>query len=664
MRIGVAYYPEHWPESRWPDDARLMKQMQIDVVRVGEFVWSLLEPRRERIELDWLERAIETLAEAGLQLILCTPTAAPPPWLFYRHPDITPVDQDGIRWHPGSRRDACLNHPAYQKYARRIVTELAKRFGRNPNIYAWQVDNELGCEGSGRCYCEHCEHAFRQWLKGRYGSIERLNKKWGTAFWSQQFADWHEIPAPRRTPARPHPSLILDYNRFISATYRQFLKEQADIIRTYAGAKCIVTTNSVGLDLDHIDQFSLGAFQDVASLDNYPVDDTRLDAVALNLDLTRSVKDRPFWVLEQQAGATLIEAHRAQPRPGQLRLWAFQAAARGAELISFFRWRTCAFGQEMHWYGLLDADGTPRRRFEELREAIAALKERASLWKDRLPDARVAVVLDYQSHWALRDGSLGTEIDYLHELRALYGLLRQMGVPVDFLPPTGDPTPYAAVVIPMPFVCLQDTAKRLEVYVVNGGVVLVTAPAGYRTDVNTTGDSAPPGEMAELLGVEVVEHDILAAEDCNYIRFEGDGGPQSFACGRFCSVVELGGAKALASYEREFYAGSPAVTVNARGTGKAFFVGAICSEEAYRHVLHLVMDAAAVRPHRWSSKTIEVIPLKPSVEHEELIFVLNHSESPVELPLPDDSTCTDLLSSKKCRGSVPLGGFEVALLKM
>ena len=664
MKIGVAYYPEHWPESRWPVDAKLIKQLRIDVVRVGEFAWSRLEPKRERFEMDWLHKAVKVLTKAGLQVILCTPTAAPPPWLFHRHPDIVPMDREGRRWDAGSRRHACLNNPAYQKYARRIAAELAKEFGGDRNVYAWQVDNELGCHGSGRCYCRDCEQAFRQWLKGRYGSVERLNKKWGTVFWSQHFNDWYEIPAPKHAPAGSHPSLILDYSRFISATYRDFLKLQAGIIKASAGGNCIVTTNGIGLHLDQIDQFSLGAFQDVASVDNYPVEEGSLDVTALNLDLTRSAKRRPFWVLEQQAGATLIGGVHSQPRPGQLRLWAFQAAARGAELINFFRWRTCSSAQEMHWYGLLDADGTPRRRFEELRHAISELKEKASLWEGRLPDARVALVLDYQSHWALGDGSLGLEIDYVGHFRTMYRLLRRMGVQVDIVPPQGDLNGYDALVMPMPFMCSAETVRRVEVHVADGAAVLVTAPAGYRTAVNTTVTAPVPAELGELLGVEVSEHDILGAAGLNSVRFGGKGNQPAFDCDRFCCVLELRGAEPLATYEREFYAGSPAATVNSKGEGKAFFLGATCSEDCYRHMLQTTLDAVGVGANSWSSETVETIRLKTPGEDGGLVFVLNHAGTPASLPLPQNASCVDLLSGAQISGAVELGGYGVALLKM
>jgi len=658
MRIGVAYYPEHWPEDRWPVDARMMREMGIDVVRLGEFAWSRLEPRRGQFDAAWLERAIEVLAREGLKVILCTPTAAPPPWLFNRHPGMVPQDQDGRSWSAGSRRDACLNNRPYRRYVRRIVREVAKAFAQRPEVFAWQIDNELGCHASGRCYCDDCEQAFREWLMRRYGTIERLNKLWGTAFWSQEFNDWHQIPAPRRTPAGVHPSLMLDYQRFTSATVRDFVNEQRELIQESSRGQVPITTNCIGLSTDQIDQFSLALPQDVASLDNYPVGGDALDRVCLQLDLTRSLKDAPFWILEQQAGPTMIPGRRSQPRPGQLRLWSFQAAARGAELISYFRWRTCAFAQEMHWYGILEPDGTTGRRHNELKATIAELKQRAQMWAGRLPAASVAMVLDYHAYWALRGDAMSADLDYLGQFSSLYGVLRRMGFPVAIVQPGQNLAPYKLLVVPMPVLGRTDDAKAWKSFVSQGGTVLVTAPAGYRTEQNTWLMSAPPGSFAELLGVEIVEHDVLRAPAANHVKMDG----QEYAAGGFCSVMELRGAEALAVYGDQYYAGTPVATRMDHGAGRAYFLGATGEPELHARLLAMALRDSELEPHPWSSDTIETIPLQ-SVENEpSLSFVLNHAEEPVELDLGEGATYRDLLTDQEHSGKMRLDGYGVALL--
>ena len=661
MEFGVDYYPEHWPESRWETDAELMRDMQLDVVRIGEFAWSRLEPKRGRFDTDWLERAVNTLGEAGLKVVLCTPTSAPPAWLFHRHPDMVPVDRDGRKWYPGSRSDACVNNRPYRKYVRRIVTQLAKTFAENPHVAGWQVDDELGCYGSGRCYCDYCEHEFRQWLKGRYGSIDRLNKKWGTVFWSQEFTNWHEIPVPRRTPGRPHPSLFLDYSRFISASCREFLKEQCDIIREYGGDDTPLTANGLGLSLDHIDLFSLDAFQDVASLDNYPLNSRRLDSTALNLDLTRSNGDGGFWVMEQQAGATASGAHRTLPRPGQLRLWSYQAALRGADLLCYFRWRTPPFGQEMQWDGLLKPNGSPGRYFKEVRDTIAEMKEKNTLWEGKQLNARVAIVLSYSSMWSLMDESLGMNLDYRQHVRMVYRSLRRMGAAVDFIEPGEVPEDYDAVVMPMPFVCPQEVVGQMEVFVVNGGSMLVTAPAGYRTQQNTAVMDGAPGPLKELLGLEISHHDILGSPGMNGIHFDRDD--MSFDCGRFCSLIDTSDAQALATYEGEFYGGSPAVTVRSAGSGQAFFLGASCGQELMDKVVSEMLDVAGLHAHPWASKKVETLPLRAPGSHGKLLCVLNHGEDSVELEIDGEKAPVDLVTGTKVRGTLRLDGYGVALLR-
>jgi len=660
MKIGVAYYPEHWPEDRWPTDARLIKESGVDLVRVGEFAWSRLEPRRGQYELEWLDRAIEVLAGQGLQVILCTPSAAPPAWLFHRHPSMIPQDREGKNWFRGSRRHVCLNNRPYRRYVRHIVRELARYFGHNPHLYAWQIDNELGCHGSGRCFCDDCEQAFREWLKKRYGTIERLNKLWGTAFWSQEFADWHLVPAPRRTPAGVHPSLALDYQRFISATVRDFVKEQRDIIRQYGGEQRPITTNCLALGTDQIDQFSLGTQQEVASVDNYPVSEDNVDGPALALDLTRSVKRGAFWVLEQQAGPTLIRrGPRAHPPDGALRLWSYQAAARGAELISYFRWRTCPFGQEMHWYGMLDPDGALPRRYDELRRTIAELKRNSHLWQGMLPDARVALVLDYSSHWGLRADSMAARIDYLGQFRAFYGLLRKAGLAVDIVPPQQDPFGYAALVVPMPLIVREDNARQWEAFVRKGGVLLATAPAGCRTEQNAWLMAKPPGPLAGLLGVRVSEHEVYHGATANRVSIEG----RSLAAGPFCAMLEPVEAETLGSYEVEPYAGRAAVTRRPAGEGAAYFLGSIGEPDLYELLLRAVLRDAGLEPNPWSSERVEVVPLRDSDGKAAATFVLNHSGQTVELALPDGAACRDLLSGTDHCEAVRLGPFGVALIQ-
>jgi len=650
MKFGVAYYPEQWPEDRWPEDARLMRLAGMDIVRMGEFAWSSLEPRRGQYNLDWLERATEVFAAEGLKVIIGTPTAAPPLWLFARHPSMPAWDREGKEWFAGSRRTACLNNRPYRRYVRRIVRELARRFGRNARVMGWQVDNELGCHGSGACYCNDCEQGFREWLHRRYGTIERLNKLWGTAFWSQRVADWHLIKAPRRTPAGAHPSLELDFQRFASSSVRDFVAEQRKVIDEYSRHPVVVTTNTTGLGTDRIDQFALGSVLDVVAHDNYPLGLEALPRTALNLDIARSTRSSAFWVMEQQAGATSLHARRSQPRPGQLRLWTLQAVARGADMLSYFRWRTAPVGQEMEWEGMLDVCGEPSRRCAEITGAIAMLKDKASAWQGRLPDAHVAIVLDYAAHWAQKG--------MLAQLRAFHDLLRQMGIVVDLVQPEDDISGYRAVIAPMPVISREDVAARWIEFVRAGGTMLLTAPAGTRTEYNTSVAATVPGHYADMLGAHVLEQDRLGGDVQAQIAWDGESYPMQ----RLLSVIETCGAEVVATCVDEHYGGRPVITRHACERGHAWFLGAPSSRDCYARLLGAVLGDAGLAPHPWAGETTEVIPLSSGDGQWPMTFVLNHAATPVEFALPPGVPHCDVLSDHEYQGTLRIEGYGAVLL--
>ncbi len=439
--IGVCYYPEHWPKARWEIDARLMAETGITHVRIGEFAWSHLEPKRGELDFNWLEDAINTLAHYGLKIVLGTPTATPPKWLVDEMPDMLPVGRDGQTRKFGSRRHYSFSHVGYRNECRRIVTELAKRFGTHPAVSAWQTDNEYDCHDTTLSYGLADLSAFREWLAAKYQSPQALNFAWGNIFWSMEISDFDEVELPNLTVTEANPCHWMDFRRFASDQVVSFNKLQTDILRKYSPGRDIIH-NFMGRTLA-FDHFKLGTDLDISSWDSYPLgfledrsdrDDefksrySRTgdpDFQAFHHDLYRATSSGRWWVMEQQPGPVNWAPHNPAPREGMVRLWALEAFAHGAETVSYFRWRQAPFAQEQMHSGLLRSNGDSAEGLEEAKEAAAILQEID--WPQN-EKAEVAIVFDYSSAWAWEIQPQGREFDYFRLIFDFYKTLRKLGL--------------------------------------------------------------------------------------------------------------------------------------------------------------------------------------------------------------------------------------------
>ncbi len=657
MHVGAAYYPEHWPEERWEIDARLMRDAGFTVARMGEFAWCRLEPRRERYRFEWLQRAVSVLGKQGIKTILCTPTAAPPAWLIERHPSILPQGPDKRAKSFGARRHYCVNSSPYQKYTRRIVTAMCDAFHDNPHVIGWQIDNEFGCHDTARCYCDDCANAFRAWLRRRYGTIERLNEEWGTVFWSQEYSQWLQIPLPWDTihgDNRAHsPSLILDFYRFCSDRYVEYQQFQAEIIKS----RCphhFITHNMMGL-FNHIDYYDLAGGLDFASWDNYPGDGRDPIRAALAHDVMRGVKGRPFWVMEQQAGATGWQTNSPAPRPGQIRLWAFQSIARGAEAVVFFRWRTCRFGTEEYWHGVLDHDGAPRRRYQEAAQFAKEIAQLGDALQSAQPANPAAMVLGYDVQWALEIQPHHRAFNFWSHFRSYYDAFYRLGVGVDIVRPGAALDSYKIVVAPTLYLSDPRTQEVLRAYVKAGGTLVSTFRSFVKNPANVVSDKTLPADMDDLFGVLVTEYDAMAGE--NAVRMVGQD--RTYPARVWADVLQLQGAETLAEYAADFYASAPAITVNSYGLGKAYYVGSWLDDAFYLDFLSALLQRAGVAPGKAPEPDVELVTRRS--EDAEFLFYLNHKAEAVEIDAPE--SCVNLLDGQSASGRTRLDPYGVLLLK-
>ncbi len=512
MRLGCCYYPEHWPEEIWAEDARRMVEMGLTRVRIGEFAWSRIEPQPWRYDWGWLDRAIETLHGAGLGIILGTPTATPPKWLVDKMPDMLAIDAQGGERRFGSRRHYCFSHLGYRGECARITAALAERYGNHPGIVAWQTDNEYGCHDTIVSYSESAAQGFRRWLERRYPDVAALNDAWGNVFWSQEYRAFAEIDPPHLTVTEPNPAHVLDYRRFASDEVVSFNRAQVDIIRAGSPGRDIVH-NYMGF-FTEFDHHAVSRDLDVATWDSYPIGfleqfwfsrEEKLryarqghpDIAAFHHDLYRGCANGRWWVMEQQPGPVNWAAHNPAPLPGMVRLWTLEAAAHGAELVSYFRWRQAPFGQEMHHAGLLRPDSVDDVGAHEARAAAADLAVLGDLGP---PPKSVALLFSYEAAWLVEAQPQGRSFRYMELVFAMYSALRRLGLDVDILPVNAALDGYKMVVAPS----LPIVAPALAQQLAGLGIPVLFGPrSGSRTADFQIPDGLPPGALREAIRLTI-----------------------------------------------------------------------------------------------------------------------------------------------------------------
>lgn len=519
IRLGVCYYPEHWSEEIWRSDAERMYLLGIRQVRIGEFAWSRIEPEPGQYSWAWLDRAIEVLASAGLEIVMCTPTATPPKWLIDRHPDILPMDANGRPRAFGSRRHYDFSSPVYYEQSRHIVTQLAQRYGKHPAISAWQIDNEFGCHQTVVSYSAAAQAGFRRWLQHRYQTIDALNAAWGTVFWSGEYRSFDEIDAPVGTVTEAHPSHRLDYRRFASDEVARYNHMQVEILRAHAPGRLMVHNfMQMFLEFDH---YPVASDLDVASWDSYPLGALEEmwfapevkarwlrtghpDFASFNHDLYRGMSAQPFWVMEQQPGPVNWAQWNPMPLPGMVRLWSWEAFAHGAGCVSYFRWRQVPFAQEQMHAGLNTPDnqldlggqeaGQVAHEINKITQSIGALSQ---------PRSRVALLFDYEAKWLFEIHPQGADFQYQRIAFDYYSALRELGLDVDILSSTSDQDAlngYAMIVIPP----LPIVPPALPAYLAASGAQVVIGPrSGSKTDTLQIPRELPPGPLQEVLPIRI-----------------------------------------------------------------------------------------------------------------------------------------------------------------
>jgi len=498
LAVGAAWYPEQWGEAQWDIDLAAMRRANLSVVRIGEFAWAKMEPADGRFDFQWLDRAIAAAARHGLRVVIGTPTAAPPIWLTLAHPDVRRVNADGTIEGHGERRQFSFASSTYRQYAVRIANKLAERYGHNPDVVGWQIDNEIGVPSFDR----DAGALWAQWLARRFGTISNLNQRWSTEYWSQRYDNFSQVPLKSSGPQNP--ALILNFKRFASDVWADYIREQAAAIRAHADGRQFITTNSTAWN-DNFDQYRVHREIDLAAWDEYvPSGHPDWPALALHHAVVRSYKKRNFWVMETQPGRVDWSQVNRSLDPGQTRELAWQAVAHGADAIVYWQWRSAPGGQEQYHGTLAGPGGDPMPIQAEVSRTAEEMASVGSILSGTVPaKAKVAIIYSQESRWAVEQERHTKDFDPLKVLQDWFRPLVRARIAVDVVSPEADFSSYPYLLAPNLNVLDRELASRLAAYVRAGGHLLMGPRSGMKDAEDALWPQRQPGPLTGLLNGRV-----------------------------------------------------------------------------------------------------------------------------------------------------------------
>ncbi|MBE1877836.1 beta-galactosidase [Myceligenerans pegani] len=655
---GGDYNPEQWPEEVWEEDARLMREAGVNLVSIGIFSWALLEPREGEFDFTFLDRVIELLHANGIRVDLGTPTAAPPAWFYATYPEARVVTRDGVPLGPGSRGMVSPSSPEYRRASVRIATELAKRYGRHPALALWHVHNEYGAPVADD-YSVHARRAWREWLQGRYGTLDALNAAWGTAFWGQVYGDWEHVQVPAASASAVNPAQRLDFARFTDSALLACFTAERDAIREHSDVP--VTTNFMATECLSTDLFRWAREVDIVANDHYltAADPRGEVGLALAADLTRSVAGgKPWLLLEHSTSAVNWQPRNVAKRPGEMARNSLSHLGRGADSIMFFQWRASRSGAEKFHSAMLPHAGTGSRVWREVVELGQHLGKLGELRGTRVR-ADVALLWDYESFWAQDlDWRPSEAVSHRERVNAFYDRLWRDGHTVDLARPEQDLSGYQLVVAPASYLLTADGAANLTRYVEGGGTLLVS----YFSGIVDEHDAVHPGgflaPLRDALGVTVEEFLPLRAGESLTVRYDGGRGRAGAELTGtvWADDLTLAGAQVVGTYADGPKPGGAAVTRHRHGTGTGWYVSTNFDVETLSALMADVYADAGL-PSSGVPEDLEVI--RRHGDDAEYVIAINHGE---DAKLPLDGPATDLLTGDETSGGgmvVPAGAVRV-----
>ncbi len=646
--LGAAWYPEQWDEATWEKDLTSMEAAHVHLARIGEFAWSTMEPSEGNFQFAWLDRAIEMAAQHHVVIVLGTPTAAPPAWLTTKYPETLRIDNNGIRDEHGNRQQFSFASTKYRFFAHRISEKMAERYGHNPNVVGWQLDNEL----ANPSFDPEAKAQFHAWLKVKYGTIDKLNTLWTTKYWSQTYDNFDEIPVHEKDE---NPALLLDWKHFVSDTWKSYDQNEISAIRPYADKRQFITTNTMGW-FDGFDAYVVHENLDMASWDDY-VSDIKFDPAdnGARHDLTRSYKKKNFWVMETEPAFVNWRPNNNAINKGEMREMAWQAIGHGSDAVEYWQWRAALNGQEQYHGTLVGVDGLPVPAYDEAKQIGKEFEKAGPALSGTTPKASVAIMESFDSRWAIDFQRFNDAFSPIEELVDFYRPLRADAQAVDFVQPSDDISHYKLVVAPALNLLKAADAEKLIDYVKQGGHLVLGPRSAMKNEYDGTWTQRQPGPLVDLLGGRVEEKYALASD----VPVSGAPGSGEAKIWTELLTTTNPDTHTLLTYGdgNGWIDGKPAMITHSVGKGVITYIGFWPDAKLLANLTQSYVEKAGVKP---------ILPGVPegvevcerTGEGKTVLILINHTTTTQQISVP--SSMKPLVGTVDA-GTVKLEKYGVAV---
>lgn len=581
--VGVYYYPEHWNPEEWDRDLKNISDMGFEFTHFAEFAWAQLEPEEGKFDFEWLNKALELAAKHDLKVIMCTSTATPPVWLVRKHPEVLATNEDGSRMDHGSRQHATFSSNYYRSYSMKLIEALAKKYGNDKRIIGWQLDNEP------RRFLDYGQDApqrYRNWLKEKYKTIEALNEAWGNNFWSGTYANFDEINLPLHQQWGMNLHSRLDHYRFADHETASFLDEQAIVIRKHANPNQWITSNYIPMydvsfigkskELDFVSYTRYMVYGDANGIGSQGYRVSDYSSIAMANDFFRPLKGA-YGVMELQPGQVNWGSINPQPLPGAMRMWLWHVFAGGSKFTCTYRYRAPLYGYEQFHYGIVGTDGvTPTPgglEFSQFIKEINTLRKNYDA-KAILPEAytkrKTGILFNADNVMGINLNKQTREWNTTEHVLKYYKAAKSFGAPVEFVRDSTDFSNYPVLIVPAYQMIDQQLIDKLTTYAENGGHLVLSCRTGLQNKKGHLWQAKFYEPMWHLIGSEIESYDLLVPQSPGNIKFNN----QNFEWTSWGDLLKpKNGTDIWATYNSEFYKGTPAVVHRKLGKGTVTYIG-------------------------------------------------------------------------------------------